>query len=94
MNAEQLTLPPVVHTDDPDTSRPPAETPRRSLMARLLAVVTDKPMTAEEAGIVCGVDTYAAHRRMSDLKNTGQVRDSGLRRPGTSGRLAVVWEAS
>lgn len=89
-------LPPVARTTDPSTSHAavPADQSRRTQMAALLAAITAEPLTAEEAGRRCGLDTYQAHRRTADLKNTGQIEDSGLRRRGSSGRLAIVWQVT
>lgn len=86
-------LPPVARNSDPATSQMavPSAQSRRTQMAALLAAIAAEPLTAEEAGARCGLDTYQAHRRTADLKNTEQIVDSGLRRRGESGRLAIVW---
>lgn len=85
-------LPPVSRTSDPDTSRQaPTDTSRRTVMAALFAAVQQRPMTTEEAADVAGIDHWQATKRMSDLRNTEQVKDSGERRKGKSGRAQIVW---
>ena len=87
-------LPPVSHSDDPETSsQQPSDAERVTIMKRLLAEIERCPMTAEEASEAIGVHHWAGRKRMSDLHNTGQIMDSGARRQGSSGRQAVVWMA-
>lgn len=86
-------LPPVARGADPDTSHAAAPTTsaRHTVMAQLLAAIKQRPMTTEEAAAVAGLDHWQATKRMSDLKATEQVTDSGERRKGASGRQQIVW---
>lgn len=80
--------------DDPDTSHAAARTvDPRALAGRLLAAITDRPSTVEEAAASTGIDRWAASKRVSDLRIGGLVEDSGVRRPGASGRAQIVWQA-
>jgi predicted ArsR family transcriptional regulator len=92
-----------VHRDDPDTSRAAAAqvTTAASHRAALVAAFKrEGPMTAEEAAACAGLEHVPAQRRISDLLNDGLLLDTGLRRPGSSGRemrilaLTEDWEAA
>lgn len=88
-------LPPVTRTSDPDTSHnPPTERQRWTLAERLLEVIRQRPSTTEEAAAAAGIGHHPATKRISDLKNVEEIRDSGLRRKGSAGVEQIVWRAT
>lgn len=58
----------------------------RFLVARGLQGATD-----EEVQLALGIRVQTQTPRRGELCKAGLVRDSGLRRPTTSGRMATVW---
>lgn len=92
-----LPLPPVARLTDPTTSHDatPSAVSRKTHMAALLEAIKAQPCTTEEAAAAAGITPWqVATKRTADLKNVGSIRDSGERRRGSSGRLAIVWEAN
>jgi hypothetical protein len=87
----------LARTSDPDTSHAAAGTlgsHAETMRVRLLEAIQAGAKTAEEAADACGYTANnGAWKRVSDLKTAGRVRDTGIRRPGRSGRAQVVWEA-
>jgi hypothetical protein len=77
---------------DPDTSHDAASklSDQTTMMRTLLIAFTDGPLTAEEAADWCGYDPWASSKRVSDLALAGYIEDTGLRRPGESGREQIV----
>ncbi len=49
--------------------------------------------TADELAARLEMDRYSIQPRTSELKRKGLIRDSGQRRPNSSGKLAIVWVA-
>jgi hypothetical protein len=91
-----------VRATDPDTSVDAAEQ-AESLSTRhmkiILGVLREHPngLTSQEIeSVLFQSQTPLTHaqvwRRMSDLKLSGDIEDSGLRRPTTSNRQAAVWK--
>ena len=61
--------------------------------ATILAVLKQHgPLTSHEISNYCDLDPHRIMKRVSDLANDAQVRDSGARRPTKSGRMSAVWE--
>lgn len=53
---------------------------------------SDAPLTAEQlADRIPQLDRYQVMKRLSDLRNWGQIVDSGRRLKNASGRSAVAW---
>lgn len=50
-------------------------------------------LTADELAERLEKDRYSIQPRTSELKRKGLIRDSGQRRPNSSGKLAIVWVA-
>lgn len=50
--------------------------------------------TADELADQLSMDRYSIQPRTSELKRKGLIRDSGQRRPNSSGKLAIVWVAT
>jgi hypothetical protein len=86
---------------DPYTSKSAAESVRPHIArqaAEVWGIVERRPhhqATAYEIAQVTGyrVQQNVAARRLRDLERTGHVRDTGQVRPGSSGRMCIVWEA-
>lgn len=104
MNAPTLFDGLHVRADDPDTSRAAADSIRPVLgleCQRVLDVVKLDSWGGATAWEVVrnlalhGIerDQNVVARRLSDLRDAGLVVDSGLRRPGRSSRLLIVWKA-
>ena len=50
-------------------------------------------LTADELAARLDMDRWSIQPRTSELKRKGLVRDSGQRRPNSTGKLAIVWVA-
>lgn len=48
-------------------------------------------LTADELAARLDLDRWSTRPRTSELRRKGVVRDSGQRRPNSSGKLAIVW---
>lgn len=48
-------------------------------------------LTADELAARLQMDRYSIQPRTSELKRKGLIRDSGQRRPNSTGKLAIVW---
>lgn len=48
-------------------------------------------LTADELAARLDMDRWSIQPRTSELKRKGLIRDSGLRRPNCTGKLAIVW---
>ena len=51
-------------------------------------------LTGDEVAFRLGVERWSVQPRTSELRLKGVIRDSGRRRPNTSGRSAIIWIAS
>ena len=51
-------------------------------------------LTADELAARLDMDRWSIQPRTSELKRKGLVRDSGQRRPNSTGKLAIVWVAA
>lgn len=98
MNAHQLAFPPVARLSDPVTSHVGAQEvtdsgARQSHMRTLLAYIEQHPGQPRAViAAACRLSEYEASKRLSDLKNTGQVKTGeAIRVP--SGRLQATWTA-
>lgn len=85
----------LARSSDPDTSHAAAHAVHTEAMtAAVLAVVERRgPSTVDEVATELGIDRERLSKRMSDLKNLGQVVDTGSRRVGRAGRWQIVWRA-
>lgn len=102
-------LPDPVRPGDPDTSHAAAASiadglsaQRRSVFDAVAAVERTNPhrvgATAYEVQALLAYSGHAPQqsviaRRLSDLRDLGLVVDSGVRRPGSSGRQLICWKA-
>lgn len=50
-------------------------------------------LTADELAAKLNMDRWSIQPRTSELKRKGLIRDSGQRRPNSTGKLAIVWIA-
>lgn len=62
-----------------------------TLRARVLAVIAERPSTADECAVALGASVLGVRPRLSELHRLGQIADSGQRRRNDSGVSAVVW---
>jgi len=51
-------------------------------------------LTADELAAKLGMDRYSIQPRTSELRRKGLIRDSGQRRPNSTGKMAIVWVAA
>ncbi|MFV3074603.1 hypothetical protein [Niveispirillum fermenti] len=51
-------------------------------------------LTADELAARLNMDRWSIQPRTSELKRKGVIRDSGIRRPNRTGKMAIVWIAS
>ena len=49
--------------------------------------------TADELAARLDMDRWSIQPRTSELRRKGPIRDSGLRRPNSTGKQAIVWVA-
>lgn len=50
-------------------------------------------LTADELAAGLDMDRWSIQPRTSELKRKGVIRDSGQRRPNSTGKMAIVWIA-
>lgn len=86
---------PSARRTDPATSHAAAQSMQdasKGLRAELLAVYQTHPsgLTMEEAAALAGIPTWAASKRISELRAAGQIIDTGTTRKGASGRQQAV----
>jgi len=85
------------HRDDADTSSEAATSIRESarvLRERIYDLLEGGgPGSAEYVAAELDVTHLQAMKRLSDLKNSGLVVDTGLRAPTRSGRSQIIWNA-
>lgn len=76
-----------------DTSRLAASSiPAPLLRAKVLRIYELRgPCTADEAAEALHMSVLSIRPRCSELRASGKIVDSGIRRPNNSGRSAVVW---
>lgn len=51
-------------------------------------------LTADELAARLDMDRWSIQPRTSELRRKGLIRDSGQRRPNSTGKLAIVWIAA
>ncbi len=51
-------------------------------------------LTADELAARLEIDRWSIQPRTTELKRKGLVRDSGQRRPNSTGKMAIVWIAA
>jgi hypothetical protein len=51
-------------------------------------------LTADELAGKLGMDRWSIQPRTSELRSKGLIRDSGQRRPNSTGKQAIVWIAA
>ena len=51
-------------------------------------------LTADELAERLGIDRWSIQPRTSELRRMGLIRDSGRRRPNSTGKMAIVWIAA
>lgn len=80
-----------------DTSRAAARSmtePAPLLRARVKAAINQAGLsgvTADEAAAALGLSPLAVRPRVTELRQAGDIADSGRRRANASGRKAAVW---
>ena len=69
---------------------------KEGMRDRLLRVIrlASLGLTVDELESVTGLPHQTASPRVNELAKSGQIVDSGQRRPTRSGRNAVVWVAA
>lgn len=80
-----------------DTSIAAAEAlkPKLGRLQRLAATTIREAgrcgLTADELAARLEMDRWSIQPRTSELRRKGLIRDSGQRRPNSTGKLAIVW---
>jgi predicted ArsR family transcriptional regulator len=64
-----------------------------TLRLRCLALLKEKPLTADECASELGESVLAIRPRLSELRAKGKIEPSGARRRNASGKMAEVWKA-
>lgn len=71
---------------------PEAQLPMRERVFAALTAAWPRGMNASEVAKAVGrKHYYGIQPRLSELKNSGRVYDSGIRRPLHTGRMGIVW---
>jgi len=77
----------LARNTDPDTSHEAAKLNTSTLESRVFeALNTNGPMTTEEIAQATGIDLQSITPRIAPLMRLGILIDTGLRKPGASGR--------
>lgn len=63
---------------------------RVQVLAYLKTVKT--PQTSDEIADALGKDFISVRPRLTELRNAGQIEDSGVRRKGRYGRPTIAWK--
>lgn len=64
-----------------------------TLRAAVLAVLRQRPATADEVAAAIGKSILAVRPRLSELSATGRILETSERRRNASGKMAAVWRA-
>jgi hypothetical protein len=92
-----LDIGPGVRNSDPDTSRKAAnrhDVGRDTDRAKALLCHYDKRidgLTDYELADLMGRQQNSAGKRRTELRDSGMVEDTGMRRPAPSGSPCIVW---
>lgn len=62
-----------------------------TLRDKVLAVLRQRPCTADEAAAAIGKSVLAVRPRLSELNALGKIVEKSERRQNASGKLAAVW---
>lgn len=65
-----------------------------TLRAHALAVIERGPATADEVAAAMRASILSIRPRLSELRATGAIVDTGERRENASGKRATVWRAA
>jgi hypothetical protein len=65
---------------------------RREQCLRALREIGD--MTPDECAVELGLEKISIRPRFSELSRMGMIKDTGERRPNSSGSKAIVWKLS
>jgi len=77
----------LARNTDPDTSHEAAKLNTTTLEGMVLdAINANGPMTTEEIARATGIDLQSITPRIAPLMRLGLLVDTGLRKPGVSGR--------
>jgi predicted ArsR family transcriptional regulator len=64
-----------------------------TLRSKVAFALRNHSMTADEVAVALGESILSIRPRLSELRATGSIRDTGMRRKNASGKSAVVWSA-
>lgn len=62
------------------------------LRRRVLSVLSEWSMTADECAVTLGLDKLSIRPRCAELRELGAIEDSKVRRFNDSGKRAIVWQ--
>jgi len=82
----------MVNNTDTSAAAKPGESEVRNLQRRVLMVLAESAMTADQAADRLYRSPLAIRPRFTELKIAGKIRDTGKRRRNHSGRSAAVYE--
>jgi len=89
-----MIYPNIPHPGVTDTSREAAEliAPKaETLRVRALAILAERPSTADEVAEAMGESILAVRPRISELRTMGKVAPTDLRRKNVHNRSQIVW---
>ncbi len=64
----------------------------RKLVLKILEVNDPRAMTADEISRLLDIPGCSVRPRLSELRNSNEVRDSGVRRKGNWGKPMICWQ--
>ena len=79
--------------NDPETSKEAAKDVSR-LEGEVYAALKTRPSTTEEIAAIMGRPLQSITPRIAPLRRKGFIFDTGVRRPGRSGRSRIVFAAT
>jgi predicted Rossmann fold nucleotide-binding protein DprA/Smf involved in DNA uptake len=86
---------PGTKSDDDTTSQAAEDMSRHmgSLQSMVLGALNEDALTADQCAQRLGLPILSIRPRLSELRKTGRIRDSGERGYNHSGKKAIVWVA-
>ena len=84
---------PGYRIDGPSKDAAPTRTEASTLRSSVLAVIRQRPSTADECARLLSESILACRPRLSELVALGLIEDSGERRANESGKSATVWRS-
>ncbi|QIV65877.1 hypothetical protein Cp1R7AA1_164 [Mesorhizobium phage Cp1R7A-A1] len=84
----------IGHADtDTSLAAMPTVESAKSVRSRVLELLTEEPMTCDEVATALKLSPFTVRPRLTELRQAGQIVDSGVRKTLVSGKSGIVWLA-